>query len=158
MGLPGTKPVADRSQVRRANKPEPGTEWREVEDVPFLGAPALPARDEGSTRADGRPIGIFADSWPAATTRWYRAISRMPHAVLWNESEWEFVFSTAETHARFTEGWRGCATGSELRMKEKLLGMTHDARRDLRIRYVPAKTTTTELPDNVTQLDDFRGL
>ena len=36
-------------------------------------------------------------------------------------------------------------------MREKRLGMTHDDRRDLRIRYVPAPDPNAPLPANVTR-------
>lgn len=159
MGLPGTKPTEDRTQVRRRNKPTEGTEWTEVDNVPFLDAPPLPPRDISGV--DPIAAGLMpVDTWPHSTQRWYRTISSMPHAKLWTPADWEFVFSAAETHARFAEAWRGCATGAELRAKEKLLGVTADARRDLRIRYVKPKDdrATAELPDNVRKLDDFREL
>ncbi|MEV2236688.1 hypothetical protein [Micromonospora sp. NPDC049891] len=64
---------------------------------------------------------------------------------------------TAEVHARFVEG--GSAT--ELRIREKLLGTTLDARRDLRIRYVdpkPAASPAGAAGAGVTKLDDYRSL
>jgi hypothetical protein len=63
------------------------------------------------------------------------------------------LLRAAEAHARFVEGWRGCASGAELRAREKLLGMTRDARRDLRIRYVPAPDPDAPLPANVIRGD-----
>jgi hypothetical protein len=84
----------------------------------------------------------------------------MPHCALWTDADWEFAFSTAETHARFAEGWKG-ASGSELRQREKLLGVYADARRDLRIRYVEprkAKDKATGTDGNVTSIDAYRDL
>ena len=157
MGLPGTKPVEDRSQVRRRNAPEAGTEWAEVFDVPFEGGPPLPSRTQTTSTEDPmfeRRVELGLDrEWPAWTARWWEAIRRMPHCALWSPTDWEVAFSVAEAHARFIEGWKGCATGAELRIKEKALGTTHDARRDLRIRYVPAPdpNADVDLPDNVTR-------
>ena len=58
-----------------------------------------------------------------------------------------------ETHARFVEG----ANGTELRIREKQLGVTMDARRDLRIRYVEPRPEQTRAA-GVTNLDDYRDL
>lgn len=157
MAVAGAKPKEDRTQVRHRHPSAEGTEWREVTDVPFDGPP-LPDRDESSSTSEGRPIGVFALAWPASTLRWWEAVRRMPHAALWSPTDWETAYAAAETHARFAEGWRGCASGSELRQREKQLGMTHDARRDLRIRYVPPKPAADNLPANVAVLDDFREL
>jgi hypothetical protein len=150
MALPGTKPVEDRSEVRRRNAAEPGTEWAEVPDVPFDGPP-LGDRPVDSASSEGRPIGVMATAWPDATLRWWEAVRTMPHGKLWTRAEWETARGAAETHARFVEGWRGCASGAELRQREKMLGMTRDARRDLRIRYVKAADPNAPLPANVTR-------
>jgi hypothetical protein len=162
VGLPGTKPVADRSQVRRTNKPTEGAEWRQVEDVPHDG-PALGPRARSAEYAQDKPAelgGTPMVDWPQATLDWWEDVRTMPHAALWSPAEWRTARAAAETHARFVEGWKGCATGAELRQREKLLGMTYDALRDQRIRYVPAKTKDEagDLPDNVAKLDDFRDL
>lgn len=158
MALPGTKPVADRSQVRRTNKPTEGSEWVEVADLPFNG-PALGDRELSAEYAADKPgPGICVD-WPAGTLDWWEAVRTMPHAARWSRAEWRIARDAAEVHARFVEGWKGCATGSELRQREKQLGMSADARRDLRIRYVkPPETDTAPLPSNVSRLDDFREL
>jgi hypothetical protein len=151
MAVAGAKPKADREQVRHRNPQAEGTEWREVVDVPFADPPPLPPRDESSSTSEGRPIGIFANTWPKSTEAWWKVISTMPHCVLWYPADWRYAIETAETHARFAEGWRGCASGAELRMREKRMGMLHDDRRDLRIRYVPAPDPDAELPANVTR-------
>nr|WP_189079253.1 hypothetical protein [Mangrovihabitans endophyticus] len=96
--------------------------------------------------------------WPERTQQWWKTVRRMPHAKLWTESEWQFAFDVAEIHARFIEAWKG-ANGTELRQREKLLGTTADARRDLRIRYVdPRPDDEEQLPAEVTRLDDYRDL
>lgn len=153
MAVAGAKPKADRTQVRHRNPQAEGTEWQEVAEVPFTGAPKLPPRDECSSSSEGRPLGVFADRWPKSTERWWKAISTMPHCALWLDADWAYAIATAEAHARFAEGWRGCASGAELRMRERRLGMTHDDRRDLRIRYVKPADPDAPLPDNVTRVD-----
>lgn len=160
MGLTGPKPREDRSQIRFKGHT---AEWTEVDDVPFANPPALPDRDVSLSWANAAENGVIAGGWPESTRRWYRTVSTMPHAVLWTDADWEFVFATAETHARFAEGWKG-ASGSELRQREKLIGLYADARRDLRIRYVEPKrraakaTGTDGVPADVTRLDDYRDL
>jgi hypothetical protein len=146
--------------VRHRNPQAEGTEWREVENVEHDG-PALGPRPVDLQTGAERPRHIPLDAgWPEATLDWWEAVRTMPHAVLWTRAEWRTARDAAETHARFVEGWKGCSSGSELRQREKQLGMTHDARRDLRIRYVEpkAKPDPAALPANVSRLDDFREL
>lgn len=165
MGLTGPKPREDRSQVRFKGHT---AEWTEVDDVPFAGAPALPERSTGVSLIEAADRssdeGTYCPfGWPNNTERWYRVVSTMPHAVLWTPADWEFVFMTAEQHARVTEGWKGASAG-ELRQREKLLGVYADARRDLRIRYVEPKNRKAkaaagdDLPADVARLDDYRDL
>lgn len=152
MPVAGRKPIEDRSQARNRMPPAEGTEWREVVDVPFVGGPPLPDRDNPEY-AEGKLPALMGQSsgWPGSTKRWWKVVSAMPHCVLWHEADWEYAIATAEAHARFAEGWKGCASGAELRMRERRLGMTHDDRRDLRIRYVPAPDPDAPLPANVTR-------
>jgi hypothetical protein len=152
VGLPGTKPTEDRSQVRRRNAPEPGTEWVEVPNVEHDGPP-LGHRPESSSLAGDRPLGADPERWPQETLDWWEDVRTMPHAARWSRAEWRTARTAAEAHARFVEGWKGCASGSELRQREKQLGMTADARRDLRIRYVEPPRDDAELPANVTRVD-----
>lgn len=141
MAIPGTKPKA-AGQAR--NRAKPTHDWTEVENVPFVGGPRLPAK-----MSNGLP-------WPAWTKRWWGVVSTMPHCRLWSASDWEFALDTAVLKAVFhMQGAAAMAT--EIRNREKVLGTTADYRRDLRIRYVDADT---EAPSdaNVTHLDDFRAL
>jgi hypothetical protein len=135
MPLTGTKP---KGEVRRRNKPT--HDWTEVEAIPFEGGPKLPATKPGER------------TWPTGTKRWWKSVSRMPHCVLWDESDWMFALETALVNAAFHNGDIKAAT--ELRNREKVLGTTVDFRRDLRIRYVdPAPK---ELPESVKAIDDYR--
>ena len=154
MAVAGAKPKADREQVRHRVPQAEGTEWREVVEVPFEGAPPLPPRDDPEY-GEGKPPALMGQGmrWPKSTERWWKAISRMPHCALWLDADWAYAIDTAETHARFAEGWRGCASGAELRMRERRLGLTHDDRRDLRIRYVKPRDPDAELPSNVIAVD-----
>jgi hypothetical protein len=153
MAVAGRKPLEDRTQVRHRNGITEGAEWREVVDLPYADGPPLGDRPESSGTAGERPLGIDADSWPKATLEWWDAVRTMPHCRLWNRADWMIARAAAEAHARFVEGWKGCASGAELRQREKQLGMTHDFRRDLRIRYVDPPNLDGPLPANVTRVD-----
>lgn len=129
MPLRGTKP--SEHKPRRRNQPV--HEWTEVEGVPFEGAPPLAGR------------------WSAAVLRWWESVSRMPHCVLWDESDWQFAMDTARVAKSFYAGNIRAAT--ELRNREKVMGTTVDYRRDLRIRYVEPKQET---PPGIAAIDDYR--
>lgn len=158
MPIAGRKPNPDRSQVVTRHKPQ---EFTEVPEVPFENAPPLRPRATGGVSV--MAVGAAnSEDYPPATRGWWRAISRMPHAALWDEAMWELAMDAAEVHARTMEAWRGY-TGGQLLAFCKQLGTTADYRRDLRIKYVPAKTASRsaegdDLPDNVRRIDEFRDL
>jgi hypothetical protein len=124
MPVTGRKPQAETLSRRRAR-----FDWTEVPDEPFTAAPRLPR-----TRPDGTP-------WPEHIRRKWRAWSRMPHCVLWQPSDWDFALDTLEVAARFSEGG-SAAYATELRARERVLGTTADARRDLRVQYVAPRLAT----------------
>ena len=145
MAVAGRKPREDRSQVRHRVKPR--HEWTEVEDKPYTGPrPSLPRRRGG---------------WPTSTRRWWETIREMPHCILWTKADWQFALDTAEVHARWTEDGKGA---TELRIRESRMGTTLDARRDLRIRYVPAtdkaadKAKATDTDPKVVSMNDYRDI
>ena len=78
----------------------------------------------------------------------------MPHCALWGEEDWAFAIDTAYISAAFHAGDIKAAT--ELRQREKVMGTTLDARRDLRIRYVPAGTVDAASA-GVMAIDDYRA-
>lgn len=119
MAIKGRKPNPE-GQRRHNIKPTHG--WIEVDDAPFTAGPKL-------TRT--QPSGA---SWPKRTKDWWVAICQMPHCALWEPSDWQFAQDTAIVAAAFHAGDSRRAT--ELRQREKILGTTLEARRDLRIRYV----------------------
>lgn len=154
MAIPGAKPKPPGQAVTRH---KPVHEWVEVVDVPFEGGPKLPTRYAIIAPEDGAPTSVRIE-WPKATRAWWRVISRMPHCVLWTESDWQFAIETAEAHARFIEGR---TNGTELRIRQKQLGTTMDSRRDLRIRYVKPRAEaerrkTEPAGEAVVNLDDYR--
>lgn len=139
MPVAGRKP---KPEGQKRNRVKPTYEWTEVPDVPFEDPPRLPRRPRGS--------------WPAPTKRWFKAVSTMPHCVLWSEADWQFVFDTAVLVAAFHDG--DLKLAAEIRQREKVIGTTADARRDLRIRYVSASDPETEVSgENVTSIDDYRA-
>lgn len=91
--------------------------------------------------------------WPSETRKWWRTVSRMPHCVLWNESDWQFALDTAMVAAAFHSG--DARVANELRQREKIMGTTADARRDLRIRYVDEAPPEAD-PAIVTAMDAYR--
>lgn len=140
MPVTGAKPKPPGEAVHR-NKP--AHEWTEVEDTPNDECPhRLPRR---------RPNG---DEWLEATVQKWRAWRTMPHTRLWNEGDWQFCLDSVEVAARFHEG--SLSAGTELRSREKVMGTTMDARRDLRIRYVDPKPSKPSLA--LVSNDDFRSL
>ena len=133
----GRKPKSPGQAINR-NAPVHG--WVEVELFPYTDGPDLPTR-----RAGGKP-------WPDGIQAKWDAWRSMPHARLWQASDWQFAFDTIEIAAAFHDGSIvGLAT--ELRNREKVLGTTLDFRRDLRIRYTEPALSP---PAGVTNLDQYR--
>lgn len=120
-------------------------EWSAIENEPFDGpSPDLPPK---SAR----------QRWHRETTAWWEAVRRMPHCRLWTETDWRFAIETAVLVEEF---WRGeVARAAELRLRSAKLGLTHEDRLKLRIRYTtPASEdqVVTETPAAVARLDERR--
>ncbi len=141
MAIKGRKPKP-YGQVR--HRVTPVHDWVEVANVPFTEASKLPSRT---------PLG---ELWMPSVRRWYKAVSTMPHCVLWQPAEWEFVYDTAWLIQAMHAG--NTRLASEVRAREKVLGTTADARRDQRIRYVSDDVGATDTDDVVTELDYYRAL
>jgi hypothetical protein len=143
MPVSGRKPKPEGLKRNRVQSP---IDWSVVPNTPHTGGPKLPRREQG---------------WPAMTQRWWKAVSTMPHCRLWSDSDWSFALDTAIVAAAFHSG--SVAAAAELRHREKLLGTTLDARRDLRIRYVDpgakaeAEDQGEEAVPGVASLDDYRA-
>ena len=146
MGMAGRKP-SERPTVTRH---KPTVDWTDVVNTPFTGwSPELPETRQ-VVQKSGEVIEVPV---PDATRAWWHALCVMPHCVLWQESDWAFAVDTAMVHAQASYGV--ISAMAELRMREKSLGTTVDARRDLRIRYVDADVESVELAI-VEQIDDRR--
>lgn len=128
----GAKPKPEGTTRHRV---PPVHEWIDVQEVPYSGP--VPS------------IGRV----PARTRRWWSVVTKMPHCVMWDDADWQFAVDTALVHAAFSKGDMGRA--SELRLRERLMGTTWDARRDLRIKYVPVGQ---EQPEKApTAIDEYRA-
>lgn len=143
MPVTGRKP---KPEGQKRNRMKPVHDWVEVEDVPFDDYPPLPRAPK------------FYGRWPAGTQRWWKAVASLPHCRLWNEGDWEFAFGAALLHAAMQMG--DMRVSAELRQREKVMGTTVDARRDLRIRYIDPiasdEQALVETDPSVTAMDDYR--
>jgi len=144
MAIPGAKP-SNRPTVHR-NKP--AVDWTDVVDEPYTG----PHPDLPETRQTVDKSGLVSEvPYSDATRRWWESVTSMPHCVLWHESDWAHALDTAVVHDQASYG--SVSAMAELRLREKSLGTTFDARRDLRIRYVDPEP---ELLAVVDELDKRR--
>lgn len=135
-------------------------DWHEVPDVPYDGKkPSLPRH----RRFVDKEGGVHRIPLHEQTRAWWRDVSTMPHCVLWAKSDWRFAVATALVADMLYQGDRQAA--AELRMRERVLGTTLDARRDLRIRYVKSEAAAdpdstesgqAEVPATVSSLEDRR--
>jgi hypothetical protein len=151
MPISGAKP-SGRPTVNR-NKPT--YEWTTVPAVPYTGKkPTLPKIRQVMVK-NGEVVVVPIEQ---RTRDWWKAVSSMPHCALWIESDWAFALDTAMVHASAVYG--SVTAAAELRQREKVMGTTVDARRDLRIRYVNEENEVVAeavSPSTVTKLEDRRS-
>ena len=127
MPISGAKP-SGRPTVNR-NKPT--HDWTTVPNKPYNGPrPELPLTRQVMVKNGEVEIVPIEER----TRQWWQVISSMPHCILWTDSDWVFALDTAMVHASAVYG--SVTASSELRQRERILGVTMDARRDLRIKYV----------------------
>lgn len=122
-------------------------DWTEVVDTPYAGdspdLPRLPNRRR----------------WSELVIRWWDQVREMPHCVLWTPTDWTFAVETAlmkqELWAEVTAGDGLRSTlATEVRRREDQMGTTAEARRKLRIRYVPtADGGDDEQPDDDSPIE-----
>jgi hypothetical protein len=137
------RPPSDSPRNRNAKT----YEWSPVENAPYDGpSPDLPLKG-------GK------QQWHRETLAWWQAVRQMPHCRLWTDSDWRFAIETA---ALVEEFWRGeLKVAAELRLRSAKLGLTHEDRLKLRIRYTDPTSETDEPvvatpPAAVARLDDRR--
>ncbi len=106
----------------------PTADWTEVIDEPFL---------EGEKRELPKLPG--RRRWNDHVVRWWENVRIMPHCALWTETDWMFAIETAiekhEYYAAYPDE-RKTTQATEIRRREDMLGVSLEARRKLRIRYV----------------------
>lgn len=151
MAVPGREPSPD--SINRNQK----VEWTDVVDKPYKGKrPALPAQRTIITGAG--PVDMPLQQ---LTLDWWDTVTLLPHCILWTPGDWNFALTTAiVADAAYT----GVASAwAELRRREDQMGVTAEARRKLRIRYVPAAATKPAAKprgkaaaSNVTNIDERR--
>lgn len=147
MAVAGRKPAAS-GQTRHRVKPS--TEWNEVLNVPYGGdVPELPLQRTVLTREGQEKVTL-----QSLTVQWWETVAKMPHCVLWTDSDWMFALSTATVADAAFCGVASAAT--ELRNREKVMGTTVEFRRDLRIRYVDAVVPAESA--GVANIADYRDL
>lgn len=149
-----------------------GADWRYVIDKPHRRKPLidLPAdRGEGLDQESGSTRRL---TWHDQTLVWWDVVKTLPHAALWGAGDWGLAVATAYlADVAFRDGTTSAFT--ELRRREDELGMTVEARRKLRIKWVSAEeyaqltgtastpatkkaTTTKSIPAPVVDINDRR--
>ncbi len=112
-------------------------EWTDVVAVAYEGPwPELP-------RLPGRR------RWNELVLQWWEQVRAMPHCALWTPTDWLFCIETAFMKQQFwvdyADGKLQSTTATEIRRREDQMGTTAEARRKLRIRYVPAASDGDDL-------------
>lgn len=133
----GPMPREDRSTIRFRGKPDKS--WQTVENTPFLA---------GRSR-ELPPLPHGKGLWHGRTLAWWDNIRTMPHARLWTDTDWDFAIATARLHHEFWLGDMKVETG--LRIRERLMGVTWEARQSAGIKYAEPEPDTAPLAE-VTQL------
>ncbi|MCZ1009916.1 hypothetical protein O1L68_27615 [Streptomyces lydicus] len=113
-------------------------EWTTVADERYEGPrPELP--ESRRVEWTDRELGRCSEMQPLQqlTRVWWERITGMPHCVLWDDGDWQFAITTAMVADAVFAG--DVRLAGELRQRERVIGTTLDARRDLRIRYVPVE-------------------
>lgn len=123
MALPGPTPSDDSTR---------SAEWVEVEDIPFPGPYPISMPSTRGILVAGMPKRV---DWQHETRVWFDIACALPHAVLWGPGDWSLVESSLTVA---DNSFLGITSASaELRRREDALGFTIEARRKLRIRYLP---------------------
>lgn len=139
MAIKGAKPKPPGEAI---NRNQPTHEWVEVENVANTKGRRLT-----KFRANGQP-------WSRRSKERWEVWRKMPHTVLWTDSDWDFALEALELVVLWHESAQ-VKYATELRYHEKSMGTTADYRRDLRIRYVDPKPHKLA---SVVKADDFRSL
>jgi hypothetical protein len=134
MAKPGPAPTLKTSQ-RAESAP-----WTEVPNVPFTDGAARVCPTSVILYAEGKHV---ARKVPESVTRWWQIVATMPHACLWEDSDWLSLEDLAVIRTKFALGILSDTGISEMRRREDYFGLTWEARNKLRIRYVDEKPKET---------------
>lgn len=143
MAFPGVEP-REQSRYRASNT----TGWTDVPNVPFTSlTPVLPTKK--------------GHKWYPEVQAWWKIVRRMPHCVLWTETDWQFALETAflkqDWWSDYYSGTVYTTKSVEVRRREDQMGTTVEARRKLRIRYTDVEAASEQSTDGtVASLDDRR--
>lgn len=125
--------MALRGPAAKANKHgrTPTADWTDVPDVAYTGpSPELP-------KLPGRR------KWNDLVFAWWEQVRTMPHCANWQPGDWMFALETALMKQIFwtdySEGDMKTSSATEIRRREDQIGTTAEARRKLRIRYIPVR-------------------
>jgi len=136
MPITGPKPTGRAVVTGNTSR----VEWVDVENVPYNGPkPEMPLERQAMLK--NGEITVVPMGQP--TVDWWDAVSFMPHCSLWTATDWQFALDTSKIHSAAQSG--SIPANVELRQREKIMGTTFEARRDLRIRYVEIEQETTQL-------------
>lgn len=148
-------PVAGRKPKEgpKRNTMPAAFDWVEVVNVAFRGKHLVNLPPKRRVLVGAKMV---PEAWEPMTKAWWRSVSSMPHCSLWSTADWQFAVATAVVADNAFRG--STAAAGELRQREKIMGTTIDARRDLRIRYVAkiAEPKLAVVPSSVTSIDERR--
>jgi hypothetical protein len=131
-----------RKENKHGRTPNTGGDWKDVVDEPYTGeSPDLPRRPRGK-------------KWHPMVESWWALVRKMPHCVLWMDTDWQYAVELAFLKCAYWEmfdaGEATAAQATEIRRREDQLGTTAEARRKLLIRYVDPEP---EVPDEEPERD-----
>lgn len=125
-------------------------DWVDVPDVEYDGPspnlPPLPRRKK----------------WHPLVEQWWEQVRHMPHCVLWQPTDWTAAVETGLMKqaywSAFENGEEKTTQAVEIRRREDAMGVTAEARRKLRIRYVdPALLVDPDLDDDGAVFEPAAG-
>lgn len=112
---------------KHGRTPNAAAEWREYEDVPFTGAPPMPA-PPGRKR-----------KWHPMAERMWKIASVMPHCRDWRDDDWYalemLVYEIERYYNPGSEEKQTTAQQTEIRRQKNALGIGEQGRREQKIRY-----------------------
>jgi hypothetical protein len=121
--MPGPAP----QERKHGRTPNASGDWREYDDVPFEGAPPMPA-----------PPGR-RKTWHRMAVRTWQTASVMPHCKDWRDEDWlALEVLMLEVHRYYSatgEERPSTAQMTEIRRQRNALGIGEQGRREQKIRY-----------------------